>query len=226
MIIKKNGQFIQTNNPSDSGPRAVSNALLIVVKKPEIEVTVNDLSISSANFSANIKNTNEHDIQSLFIKVNDSQYSLNNLVSVTGLRANTLYKYQLFYVDKLGHEINVPLQNDDFYTLKREINFMGLTIIETDDAYDFEVKYRDTDNASNLDSAKIIINNKEYYLENKILTVEKTDVPLIELVDLVYVVDYNNGASTYTIKNANSNIALTINHMLNSLNNIITTIYN
>ncbi|MDD5183606.1 MAG: hypothetical protein PHU02_05530, partial [Bacilli bacterium] len=81
-------------------------------------------------------------------------------------------------------------------------------------------------NASNLDSAKIIINNKEYYLENKILTVEKTDVPLIELVDLVYVVDYNNGASTYTIKNANSNIALTINHMLNSLNNIITTIYN
>lgn len=226
MIIKKNGQFVQTNDPSDSGPRSVSNVLLIAVKKPDIELSLSNLSTTSTDFSSTLINNNEHDIQSLFVKVNGKQYSLDEVAQVKGLRPNTLYKYQLYYSDTLGHEINVPTDKDEFYTLKREINFMELTINETADAYNFEVKYRDTDEASNLASATIVFNNKEYYLENKVLSILKSEVPSIYFVDLIYTVDYNNGEVTYNIKNANSYIALNLNQMINSFNNILNKIYN
>lgn len=229
MIIKKNGQFVQTNNPSDTttnSPRSTSNALLIVVKKPDMELSLNKLSTDSANFSLNVNNANGHDIKSLFVKVNDKQYSLDEVASVKGLRPNTLYKYQIYYTDTLGHEINVPIGTDEFYTLKREINFMDLTMNETEDSYNFEVKYRDTDDASNLGSALIVFNDKEYQLNDKVLSISKSEVPLLDFVDLIYVVDYNNGETTFTIKNANSKTALTLNQMIYSFNNIITNIYN
>lgn len=121
MIIKKNGQFVQTNNPSDSGPRSVSNCLLIVVKKPDMEVSLNNLSTTAADFSLKVNNPNGHDMQSLIVKVNDKQYSLDTVAEIKNLRPNTLYKYQVCYIDKLGHEINVPIGEDQFYSLKEKL---------------------------------------------------------------------------------------------------------
>lgn len=225
MIIKKNGQFVQTNNPSDSGPRSVSNVLLIVVKKPEINLEINALSTTSADFSVSVENTNDHDIQSLSLKVNDQLYPLADIAKIKGLRPNTLYKYQLYYTDTLGHEINVPTLKDEFYSLKREINFMDLTMSETENSYNFEVKFRDTDDASNLANATIKYNGKEYQLSNKMLSIPKSEISSIDFVDLIYTVDYNNGIQIINIKNANSKIALNLNQMINSFNNMLYNIY-
>lgn len=102
---------------------------------------------------------------------------------------------------------------------------MGLELSETENSYNFEVKFRDTDDASNLASATIVYNDKEYKLSNKLLSIPKSEISNLDFVDLVYTVNYNNGAYVYTLKNANSKTALNLNQMIKSFDNVCLNIY-
>ena len=70
MIIRKDGEFVVLNSPSDGRERTDANAILIVVKDPEISVTPT-LTTDKIKLDVAVTNDNEHDIDKLYIKVNN-----------------------------------------------------------------------------------------------------------------------------------------------------------
>lgn len=96
LLIRKNGQFVVCNSPSDGAERSDANALLVVVPKTEItldyDVTVQDDGTATIKGSADIETLNGFEYNKAILYVNGLATELNaEDFELTGLAAGREY---------------------------------------------------------------------------------------------------------------------------------------
>lgn len=98
MIILDDKDYRVTNSPSDSKERTDANALLVVIRKPEVNISLKEASSTSITLNVDILSNNGYDEDSLYLKVNDTYTKIeNNTVVFKELNYNTSYNYELYY---------------------------------------------------------------------------------------------------------------------------------
>jgi len=158
MIIKKDGEFVVMNSPSDGRERTDANALLVVAKDPEIQVETSSITTDSISLDVNILNAKDHDIQELYVVLNNEKKKVENKqVTFTNLKSNTKYIYSLEYKNKEGEFIKI-LTSGNVTTYKIMPRLNGFKILEGVSKYQIILDIFDPDNASSLDSAELNIN--------------------------------------------------------------------
>lgn len=82
--------------------------------------------------------------------------------------------------------------------------FLRVEVNEVGENYNFEVKYRDRDSETNLATAKLQINGKDYQLVAGKLSLLKSEIGLIEELSIEYICTNSLGMKTILIKNPDS----------------------
>jgi hypothetical protein len=193
MIIRKEGEFVVMNSPSDGSLRSDGNCLLVAVRMPIINVDV-ERTQNALSFDASVVATNGHDIQTLFLTVNKQKYEVkDSKIIFDNLKANTEYFYQFSYLDSLGTEY--ALLNDGVkQTLKRVPDFLELQIVEGPSLYELTLLYEDLDSSNAFNEAKLTINGRLYTIRKGELIIKQSDVGtnLTEFI-LEFSYDLNDG---------------------------------
>ncbi|HPA98929.1 MAG TPA: phosphodiester glycosidase family protein [Bacilli bacterium] len=130
LVIKKDGQFQTMNTVSDFSERSDGNCLLIVAKDPQLKYQTENLTSDSVTIRADVLNDNNHDIQELFVEVNNQKYyypANESTVTIPNLESSSYYYYKFGYKDSANNEITLLTQGF-FYTLKHMFKINGLNI--------------------------------------------------------------------------------------------------
>jgi hypothetical protein len=154
MVIIQDGQFKVMNSPSDGGERSDANALLVVVKIPEIDFTATEVLTDKLSFNVNIKNANGHNLTELYAGVGDEiKLVTDNRVSFDKLTYNT--GYVLTFYKKKGDELIDMGLNTLINTAKRDpyANYVYMYYVGKDLV--FEVDFNDPDSAIERSDIKI-----------------------------------------------------------------------
>ena len=94
-----NSQWYVTNSPSDGNERSDGNHLLVVVKTPEMNFDIDELTETSIQLHVALL-TDIEKYSNLYVLVNDKFYPVENeLVKITGLKKNTVYQFYLYAKD-------------------------------------------------------------------------------------------------------------------------------
>ena len=118
LLIKKDGDFLVTNSPSDGQERSDGNCILIVAKDPQLKYQTENLTSDSVTIRADVLNDNNHDIQELFVEVNNQKYyypANQSTVTIPNLESSSYYYYKFGYKDSANNEITLLTQG--FFTL-------------------------------------------------------------------------------------------------------------
>lgn len=181
LIIKQNGEFKVCNSPSDGSERTDSNAILIAVREPEIDIKA-EISQNSLNINIDVTNENGHDFTKLFAKVKEEikekvddktvttyKEVYNNLEITNGnlaldkLESNSTYVVNFIYEDSGGNRFEI-LTTARYTTLKTVPIFYGVKITSDDKKIYVETIWDDPDLAYRTPSIKI--NGKNIILNN------------------------------------------------------------
>ncbi|MDD3623819.1 MAG: phosphodiester glycosidase family protein [Bacilli bacterium] len=130
LLIKKDGDFLVTNSPSDGQERSDGNCILIVAKDPQLKYQTENLTSDSVTIRADVLNDNNHDIQELFVEVNNQKYyypANQSTVTIPNLESSSYYYYKFGYKDSANNEVTLLTQGY-FYTLKHMFKINGLNI--------------------------------------------------------------------------------------------------
>ena len=195
MIIRQGDELICTNSPSDGNERSDSNCVLVVVKEAIVSFT-NDVSDSlNGNVRVNIKFDDYGALtnKKWFLECNGilNYLDLKNneaVINITGLVHNTKYDYYLCYEDDNHNYVHTTLSGS-FTTLKIIPKFIAIEIEELEDAFNFKLYYYDPDKSSNIDSARIIIDDDDsFYLafRDGVASISKDVVTEINNITLKY----------------------------------------
>lgn len=199
MIIRKDGEFVVLNSPSDGRERNDANAILIVVKDPELEITSTPTT-NNLTLDVNITNDNGHDINELYVILNNETKKVeNNKVVFDNLNSNTEYPYFIEYKDATG-EVTRIITSDRLKTYKITPIFEGVEVIERGDKYEFKVKFTDPDVASGYDKAELKLNGKSFgYFYNGQKTVSKKYVQEFDTITLTTFINIGDGDNKRTV---------------------------
>ena len=209
MIIRRDGEFVVLNSPSDGRERADSNCVLVVARDPEIEITTTNIEKNSLSLNVNLINNNGYDIQELFVEVNgETKPVINNQVDFANLTNNTRYTYLIYFKDSFGDIKQLVQQGKTLPTLKEIPIFNGFEIIETPKTFEVTMLYEDPDLASNLYAAKLGMNGKKTYIRDGFASLDKSIWgDTITQISLEYNYDINDGKRQYiTLDNPNYTI--------------------
>ena len=205
MIIRKDGELVVVNSPSDGRERNDANAILIVVKDPELEIA-SIASTNSLTLNVNIKNDNSHDISELYILLNDQARKVeNNIVTFENLDSNTEYPYFIEYKDSLG-EVTRIITSGRLKTYKMTPTFEGIEVIERADKFEFIVKFTDEDAASGFDKAELKLDGKSFgYLYNGQKSVLKKYIQDFNTITLTTFINIGDGNNKRTVLDITEN---------------------
>lgn len=180
MIIKKDGKFVVLNSPSDGNERTDANALLIVVKDPELDINV-VTKTNEVEFDIDLLNNNNHDIEELYITLNNERKPVTgDKVVFTNLANNTQYSYFFEYKDKDGNFTRI-ITSGTVTTLKLTPSFTKLRIIESVSRFEFYIEYYDPDNAGTFSTAELVVDGKTLgFFYNDVKNVPKTHLTQIK----------------------------------------------
>lgn len=157
LIIRKNGQFVVTNSPSDGGERTDANCLLIVARDPDIDFEIIDKSKSSVTIDATLVDSLDHDIKELFVNINGEKNTfINNKIILSNLESNKELVYQFGYTDSKDKDFLIVTQGIT-KTYKQHPKIEKLEITETEEFWEFEILYEDKDLASALDRTLVSV---------------------------------------------------------------------
>lgn len=199
MIIRKDGELVVLNSPSDGRERNDANAILIVVKDPEIEIkstpTTNNLTLD-----VNVVEDNAHDINELYVVLNNETKKVeNNKVVFENLNSNTEYPYFIEYKDAAG-EVTRIITSGRLKTHKITPVFEGIEVIERGDKFEFKVKFTDPDGASGYDKAELKLNGKSFgYLYSGQKSVSKKYIQEFDTITLTTFINIGDGNNTRTV---------------------------
>ncbi|HHX00348.1 MAG TPA: hypothetical protein GX740_03485 [Acholeplasmataceae bacterium] len=159
MVIKKDGEFVVLNSPSDGSERTDANAILVVVKDPELDIKP-EITTNSIDFEIDIVNKNGHDVEELYITLNNERKLVEDgKASFTNLKNNTSYDYFFEYKDKDG-EFTRIITSGIIKTYKITPEYTKLTIYETGSRFEFYLEYIDPDKAGSLGEAELVVDGK------------------------------------------------------------------
>jgi hypothetical protein len=231
MVIRRGGDFVVMNSPSDGHERTDANCLLVVVKDPKMNIGFSDVTQTSFTVNAEVTDNNGYDIQELFVKVNDKMVSMaNGAVRFDNLSSNTKYVCEFFY-RTAKNKINPIQQTASKTTLRQVPEFIKLEIVDTPETFIVTIVYNDPDGASSMASGTIKMNGKQTYAREGTATMTKSRFGYdITSITVVYVVNINDGKpytaeitdAGYTLK---ISAAIPISDIYNVQNNIISYIY-
>jgi hypothetical protein len=202
MIIRKDGEFVVLNSPSDGRERTDANAILIVVKDPEISVTPT-LTTDKIKLDVAVTNDNGHDIDKLYIKVNNQTKLVEDgVVEFTDLNSNTEYSYTIEYKNTEGEMVQI-VTSGKIKTYKQSPVFNNIQVIDNGEKYEIILNYTDPDSASSYSGASLEIDGKTYgYFFQGIKSVSKTlisEINTIKISTFVNIGDGKNEKVTITI---------------------------
>jgi hypothetical protein len=197
MIVKENGQFVVKNSPSDGAERRDSNALLVAVQVPLVEVNATSTA-NSLQFDVNLVKANGFDLNEVFIKIDDvTNKIVDGKVEFTNLEPNQSYYYELIYKDN-NNKLMPIFVDGNVKTLKYTPEFKYIKIVEDDITYKISLEYDDHHNASNLKNAKIIVNGTTKTLaDNQLIYMKSSWNDVFVRFDLIY--SYNDNLKTYNV---------------------------
>lgn len=153
----ENGEIVVIDHPygySGNSTRSVLSALLVVERrKPEYNVELVEATQTSLKFKVDPINEHGRDIKRVYIKVNDKDYEVvDGYATVTGLRKNKEYNWNLCYEDNTGSDfkteskgteatakdapifnscdVNKSLSNDNQITFDLDFTDRGESLLE------------------------------------------------------------------------------------------------
>lgn len=202
MVVKENGEFVVKSSPSDGRERSDGNALLVAVQVPNIDIDI-ERTTDSLNFTLDVKDTNGYELKDIYVKVGDfSNKVVNGKAEFIGLEADTSYYYELLYKNN-SNRIASLMINGNLKTLKEEPIFKYIKIEETDLLYKISVEYSDTNNASNIKTAKLIVNGENKTLQNgELLYLKSSFKDTFKTFDISY--SYNDNLETHEVNIVNA----------------------
>jgi hypothetical protein len=189
MVIIQDGQFKVMNTPSDGGERSDANAVLVVVKIPEIDFAATEVLTDKLSFNVNVENENGHDLTELYAGVGDEiKLVTNNKVSFDKLTYNT--GYVLTFYKKNGDELIDMALKTSISTAKRDPYANYVYMYYNNKDLVIEVDFNDVDLA--IERSNIKIGDKTAFVTNGKATFKNFDDSLGDvIVDLQ--IDLNNG---------------------------------
>lgn len=203
MVLRENGVLKTVNVPSDGSERRDSNALLVVTREPDIDVQMSAATDKTISLDVNVLDQKEHQYDALYASMNGEDVEVvDGKTMFTGLQANTEYTCKLFY--KLGNRKIEFLKTYKFTTTVTPHSFFRVEVTKTADTFEFEVKYRDRDQETNLSTANLMINGINYTLIGGKLSLPLATVSQLETVVLTYQVVNSLGTKTIVIHNPDS----------------------
>ena len=181
-----------TNSPSDGGERSDGNHLLVVVKIPEVTLTVDEISQTSITLNVALL-TDIEKYKDLYILVNGEYHEVqDNKVTIDGLVKNTEYQYKLFtkidgkYVDMMTSAKYITSKPAPSSVLVR----LDLT---TKNGVDCVLVRFKIDNADAIKTI-ILVGDQEYMTIGEVLVVEMTQEFFDSLINGRIEVNYNVNA--------------------------------
>jgi len=227
MVIRQGDDFVVTNSPSDGWERTDANCLLVVVDKPEIEVTVEETTQRSVTLNVEKININTHDINKLYVSLNNNDIEvIDGKATISGLQVGTTYNYSLFYRDSRDQRIPLDV-NSQVSTQNYMPLFKGVDITEDTSSFTITIDFTDRSNVSNYSNAPFKINGKDYNFVDGSANILKEDVG-DEILTLSVLLEYNiTSSQMYSrwLNNPHVPFAITLETMIESIDNKINKIY-
>ncbi len=227
MVIKQGNEFVVMNSPSDGWERTDANCILVVVDKPQIEVSVAETTQRSITLNVNKVEINTHDMNKLYVSINNTDVEvINGKAEVSGLQVGTSYNYSLFYRD--SRDQRIPLQDSaEVSTLNYIPLFKGVNVTESPTSFVVSMDFTDRSNVSNYKIAPLKINGKDYNFVNGEATILKADVGN-EILTLSVLLEYNKTSTekySRWLNNPHVPFAMALESMIESIDNKINRIY-
>lgn len=155
LVIRQNGSFVVTNSPSDGHERSDSNCVLIVVRDIDFDVSVSDVTKTSAKLNVKVNETFGKEVKKLYALIDGTYYEIKDgQVELTGLVHNSVYNYTLCYENNKG-EIVETLTGGEIKTEKDLYTYLATFVYEDSETFTIEVRYLDTDKSSTIGGAKV-----------------------------------------------------------------------
>ena len=226
LCILEKGELVVKNSPSDGWERSDSNCLLVVAKDPEYEVTTKDVVDRSLTVCVNVKNNNGHTFDKLYASINGVEVEVvDGCASFSRLTALTKYTVKVYYKNDKGAPL-YALNDFSVSTSAIPYKFRGVDIKEDDSSYSIELDYTDRGNATNLATAKLTVNGKEYTLQDGKVVVQKSDVgQYITEMTLTFTNIIVDGTEEITLVNPHSKLIAMMEELSQTLKDFIDEIY-
>lgn len=179
-----------TNSPSDSSERSDGNCLLVVVKVPEAEITIDNILSDSITINV-VLLTELEKYKDLYLLLNGEMLPVvNGKVTFSQLDPHTDYVAYLYYKD--GEQYNYLLYSYNVNTAyENPCNLkMNYSIVQKNDETLYVFKFN-LDNMETIKRISITVNNKTYNTTNGSLTIEPSLELLKDLKNLKISILYN-----------------------------------
>lgn len=176
LCILEDGELKVKNSPSDGWERSDSNCLLVVTKDPEFNVTTKDVTDKTMTVCVDLINANGHTFDKLYASIGNQEVEIvNGEASFSKLQALTAYKVKIYYKDYKERKL-YQLNSYDVATSSIPYRFRGVDITEDTESYTFELDYTDRGSATNLATATLNVNGKDYMLADGKISILKSDM--------------------------------------------------
>lgn len=158
VLDEKTDTFKVVNTYSDSKERPVSNALLVVVKNPVLDIKPKEITSTSIKLEVEVMIENGFNKDNLYVEINgEKKPIINNEVLFTNLNKQQNYRYEVYYKDN-DEYIRLSIY-DEIKTAKNPLIVESINIYYEGNDLVFYLKILDSDNV--LVSGKIILDDIE-----------------------------------------------------------------
>lgn len=226
LCILENDELVVKNSPSDGWERSDSNCLLVVAKDPEYQVTTKDVADRTLTVCVDVLNKNGHTFDKLYASINGVEVEVvDGCATFTRLTALTKYAVKVYYKNEKGAPL-YAIKDFEVSTSAIPYKFRGVDIKEDANSYIIELDYTDRGNATNLATAKLTINGKEYTLEDGKVTVQKADIGnYITEMTLTFTNIIVDGTEEIVLLNPHSKLIATMKDIHQEIKDFIDGIY-
>ena len=189
-------------------------------------MTTKDVADRTLTVCVDVLNKNGHTFDKLYASINGVEVEVvDGCATFTRLTALTKYAVKVYYKNEKGAPL-YALKDFEVSTSAIPYKFRGVDIKEDANSYIIELDYTDRGNATNLATAKLTINGKEYTLEDGKVTVQKADIGnYITEMTLTFTNIIVDGTEEIVLLNPHSKLIATMKDIHQEIKDFIDGIY-
>ena len=218
-------ELVLGNKYSDASERSISNIVLVAIKEPDIEVNFKEIGSRTVDVEVSVKDAGRHNIKELIVEAGGREATVTNgSARISGLSQLTRYDLRIVYVSANGRKVYTTLLFP-FATTAKEYKITGFNVSKNGDNYNVELAFSDLGESTNLATAKIKINGKEYQLTDGKVVIPVSDFDVIH--ELLVIVDVKtiDGVTTTTLYNPHAPFLNDMKESFNSYQDLLNSIY-